>query len=130
MSSIKNLEMAAAISAYPHITIKKSLFSQKAVYTPTQSIVKVQVLEYTPAEGERLQYLLNLPLSQLAAEVQSKGKPRTAPNGHYRLEVCQSEDRQFCALQLFRFTDFNYVPVGEARFLEDGNAATLSILFD
>ena len=37
MSSIKHLEMAAALSAYPHIEIKKSLFSTKAIYTPTHS---------------------------------------------------------------------------------------------
>ena len=48
------LEMAAALSAYQHIEIKKSLFSTKAVYTPTQSQAKPLVLEYTPTEGERV----------------------------------------------------------------------------
>ena len=40
MSSIKNLDMAAAVSAYKNITIKKSLFSTKSIYTPTGSTVK------------------------------------------------------------------------------------------
>ena len=40
MSSIKHLEMAAALSAHVHIQIKKSLFSTKAIYTPTQSRVR------------------------------------------------------------------------------------------
>ena len=55
MSSIKHLEMAAALSAYPHIEIKKSLFSTKAIYTPTHSQVKAYILEYSPSEGERLE---------------------------------------------------------------------------
>ena len=50
MPSIKNLEMAAAVSTYKNITIKKSFFSTKAIYTPTMSPVKVTVLEYAPAD--------------------------------------------------------------------------------
>ena len=46
--------MAAALSAYQHIEIKKSLFSTKAIYTPTQSQAKAVILEYTPTEGERV----------------------------------------------------------------------------
>ena len=118
MASIKNLEMAAALSAYKNITIKKSLFSTKAVYEPTQSIVKPIVLEYTPTSGEYLAHLLSLPLAKMAEQIKQKGKPATAPIGHFHLEVCLSDDHQFCALQLFRFMDFSYTPVFEPRFYE------------
>jgi len=118
MSSIKNLEMAAAVSAYPHIETKKSLFSTKAVYTPTGSPVKATVLEYTLSEGERVERLLDMPLDKMTAEIGQKGKPRADANGNFRLEVCLSDDRQFCALQLFRFADFSYRPLFEPRFYE------------
>lgn len=118
MSSFKSLEMAAAVSAYKNITIKKSLFSTKAVYTPTGSPVQAIVLEYSPMEGERVERLLDMPLDKMAADIEQKGKPRTGANGNYRLEVCLSEDRQFCALQLFRFADFSYRPLFEPRFYE------------
>ena len=118
MASIKNLEMAAALSTYQNITIKKSLFSTKAVYEPTQSIVKPIVLEYTPTSGEYLAHLLSLPLAKMAEQIKQKGKPATAPIGHFHLEVCLSDDHQFCALQLFRFMDFSYTPVFEPRFYE------------
>ena len=118
MASIKNLEMAAALSAYKNIIIKKSLFSTKAVYGPTQSSVSPIVQEYTPTSGEYLEHLLSLPLGKMAEEIKLKGKPATAPIGHYHLEICLSDDHQFCALQLFRFTDFSYTPVFEARFYE------------
>jgi len=118
MSSIKNLEMAAALSAYQHIEIKKSLFSTKAIYTPTQSQAKALILEYTPTEGERVARLLDMPLDKMAADIQQKGKPVAGANGNFRLEVCLSDDHQFCALQLFRFGDFQYKPVFEPRFYE------------
>ena len=116
MSSIKNLEMAAALSTYEHIEIKKSLFSTKAIYTPTQSQAKAIILEYTPSEGERVELLLEMPLDKMAADIQQKDKPAAGANGNFRLELCLSDDHQFCALQLFRFSDFQYKPVFEPRF--------------
>ena len=128
MSSIKNLEMAAALSAYQHIEIKKSLFSTKAIYTPTQSQVKAIILEYTPTEGERVERLLDMPLDKMAADIQQNGKPAAGANGHFRLELCLSDDRQFCALQLFRFGDFQYKPVFEPRFYEGKDAEYITQL--
>ena len=110
--------MASALSAYQHIEIKKSLFSTKAIYTPTQSQTKAVVLEYTPTEGERVQRLLNMPLNKMATEIEQNGKPVAGANGNFRLELCLSDDRQFCALYLLRFGDFKYKPVLEPRFYE------------
>lgn len=118
MSSIKSLDMAAAVSAYKNITIKKSFFSTKAIYTPTGSTVKAMVLEYSPSEGEKLQRLLFMPLDKMVALIEQKGKPASGANGNFRLEVCLSDDHQFIALQLFRFADFIYHPLFEPRFYE------------
>ena len=128
MSSIKNLEMAAALSAYQHIEIKKSLFSTKAIYTPTQSVAKAIILEYTPSEGERVEHLLEMPLDKMAADIQQKGKPAAGANGNFRLEVCLSDDHQFCALQLLRFGDFQYKPVFEPRFYEGKDVEAVALL--
>ncbi len=128
MSSIKNLEMAAALSTYQHIEIKKSLFSTKAIYTPTQSQAKAIILEYTPSEGERVEHLLEMPLDKIAADIQQKGKPAAGANGNFRLELCLSDDHQFCALQLFRFSDFQYKPVFEPRFYEGKDAEAVALL--
>ena len=128
MSSIKNLEMAAALSAYQHIEIKKSLFSTKAVFTPTQSQVKAVILEYSPTEGERVERLLSMPLDKMAADIQQKGKPKAGANGNFRLELCLSDDRQFCALQLFRFGDFQYKPIFEPHFYEGEDVEYIALL--
>ena len=128
MSSIKNLEMAAALSTYQHIEIKKSLFSTKAVYTPTQSQARAIILEYNPTEGERVERLLDMPLDKMAAEIKQKGKPVTGANGNFRLELCLSDDRQFCALQLFRFGDFQYKPLFDPRFYEGADVEYIAQL--
>ena len=128
MSSIKHLEMAAALSAYTHVEIKKSLFSTKVIYTPTQSQIKAYILEYSPSEGEHVEHLLDMPLDKMAADIQQKGKPAAGVNGNFRLELCLSDDHQFCGLQLFRFGDFKYNPVFEPRFYEGKDAETIAQL--
>ncbi len=128
MSSIKHLEMAAALSAYTCIEIKKSLFSTKAIYTPTQSQVKAYILEYSPSEGERVERLLEMPSDQMATDIQKKGKPVAGANGNFRLELCLSDDHQFCGFQLFRFGDFKYNSVFEPRFYEGKDAETIAQL--
>ena len=128
MSSIKHLEMAAALSVYTHIEIKKSLFSTKVIYTPTQSQIKAYILEYSPSEGEHVEHLLDMPLDKMAADIQQKGKPAAGVNGNFRLELCLSDDHQFCGLQLFRFGDFKYNPVFEPRFYEGKDAETIAQL--
>lgn len=129
MPSFKDLEMAAAVSAYKNITVKKSWFSTKAVYTPTLSPVKVIVREYSPAEGERLERLLDMPLDKMVADIQQKGVPQPVPVGHFRFEVCLSADHRFCALQLFRFGDFKYAPSCEPRFYEGDDVEVVARLF-
>ena len=121
--------MAAAVSTYKNITIKKSLFSKKAAYTPSQSPVKVMILDYTPSEGERLARLLDMPLDKMVADIQQNGAPKAAPIGHFRFEVCLSEDRQFCAIQLFRFVDFKNSPVFAPRFYEGKDVEMIAKLF-
>ena len=128
MSSIKNLDMAAAVSAYKNITIKKSLFSTKAIYTPTGSTIKAMVLEYSPSEGEKVKRLLDMPLDKMTADIEQKGKPKTGVNGNFRLEICLSDDHQFCALQLFRFADLCYSSLYEPRFYEGTDVENITKL--
>ena len=126
MSSFKSLEMAYAVSIHPHITVRKSFFQTKVIYTPTQSPVRVVIHEYTPTEGSRLLSLLDMPKDKLLAELQQKGAPASGSNGHYHLEACLSEDRQFCALQVFRYGDFRYNAIGEPHFYEGDDAKVIA----
>ena len=120
--------MAAAFSIYPFITIKKSLFSTKVIYSPTQSEIKVVVMEFSPSEGDRVERLLTMPLDKMAEDIAQKGKPSAGANGNFRLELCMSEDHQFCALQLFHYGDFKYNPVFEPRFYKGKDVETIALL--
>ena len=126
MPSIKNLEMAAAISAYNNISIRKSFFSTKVFYIPTQSPVKAVVQEYSLLEGKRLLQLLDMPIEQMITYIKQNGKPVSTKIGPYRLEVCLSKDCQFCALQLFQFGDFKNNSLFEPRFYEGQDAETIA----
>ena len=130
MPNIKNLEMADAVFSKNYIRIDNSFFglSQKIVYVPTGSPVKVVKLEYSREEGERLEKLLSLPVNKLEAELASKGKPTTTAVGNYQLQACVSDDRQFCAVQLFRFYDFMYHPLEEPLFFKGKGAEIISKL--
>lgn len=130
MPNIKNLEMADAVFSKDYIRIDNSFFGlcQKVVYVPTGSRVKVVKQEYRREEGERLEKLLSLPVNKLEAELASKGKPATTAVGNYQLQACVSDDRQFCAVQLFRFADLMYHPQAEPQFFEGRDAEVISKL--
>ena len=129
MPSFKSLEMAAAVSAYHNISIRKSFFSTKVIYIPTDSAVKTMVLEYSPSDGKQVERLLCMPPDEMIADIEHNGKPRTGANGNFRLDICLSKDRRFCALQLFRFVGLRYCPVFAPRFYEGKDAETVSKLF-
>ncbi len=130
MSNIKTLEMAGAVSSKNYISIKKSFLglSEKVIYEPTSSRVRAVRQEYSADEGKQLEQLMSLPLSRLEAELNAKGKPATSAVGSYQLQACLSDDRQFCAVQLFRFYDFMYHPLSDPRFFEGKEAETVSKL--
>ncbi len=119
--------MAKAVFAKSYISIKESFFGlcQKVIYTPTNSRVKAVIQEYSADEGVRLEQLLSLPADKQEAELASKGKPAVTTMGNYQLQACVSDDRQFCAVQLFRFYDFAYHPLDEPRFFEGKEAETI-----
>lgn len=130
MSNIKNLEMAEAVSSKSYISSKNSFFGlcQKTIYKPTGSIVRALTQEYSSDEGERLEKLLSIPLEKLEAELAWKSKPATTTTGNYQLQACVSDDHQFCAVQLFRFFDLMYHPLGEPCFYDGKEAETISKL--
>ena len=120
MTSISNLEMAKALSSHPHVTIKRVFFSfiQRAIYQPTLSTIDVHIQDYTSEMGAKWEKILNTPEAQLKEVIKQVGEIQKADISNMRLEACISRDRQFLALQLFRFVDFQYHPMTEARFFE------------
>ena len=124
--------MANAISNNNDITINTILFGlcEKATYVPTGSRIKAQTFEYSPMNGERLSILLNSNIDEINRQLNRGIMVRSTPVGNMRAEICQSADRHFLAVNLLRFSNFRYDPVGEVKFFRGHDAEVVSRLFD
>lgn len=131
MTKIKNLEMAATISNNNDIIINTSFFGlcEKATYVPTGSRVKAQTFEYSPINGERLGILLDSDTDEINRQLNRGVTVRATSVGNVRAEICQSDDRQFLAVNLLRFSNFRYDQVGEVKFFHGHDAEVVSRLF-
>lgn len=130
MANIKNLQMWNDICADARISISKSMLGLKttAVYVPTQSVIDVRTIEYSPQDGDRLRSILSIPRKDLAETINGF-RPKDVPNGNYMMEVCRSRDGQFVALLLQQFTRMSYEPVTDTIFFEGADAQIISQLF-
>ena len=131
MTKIKKLEMAAAVSNEKDITVTESFFGlcEKAIYTPTGSRVKADTYEYSQSNGERLIALVDSGIKELEKELERGVIVRATPVGHMRAEVCVSDDRQFLALNILKFSNFEYVPVRGPHLFRGHDAEVASRLF-
>ena len=123
--------MAAAVSNEKDITVTESFFGlcEKAIYTPTGSRVKADTYEYWQSNGERLIELVDSGIKELEKELERGVIVRATPVGHIRAEVCVSDDRQFLALNILKFSNFEYVPVRGPRLFRGHDAEVASRLF-
>lgn len=130
MANIKNLQMWNTICADARISIGKSLFGLRttATYTPTNSVIDANTFEYSPADGERLKRLLDMPAEKLPTSI---GDFRPAPtvNGNYMAQVCTSRDGAFLAVQLLQFINLSYGPVTGVLIFEGDAARSVKQLF-
>lgn len=126
MTKIKNLEMAPAVSADSDISISHTFFGlvEKAVYTPTGSSLKALMFEYSADNGERLNSLL-----QKGAEAMPPCAINDIAVGNIRAEVCYSVDRSFLAVNMLRYCNFKFEPMGCVRFFKGSDAERVSRLF-
>lgn len=130
MASIEHLEMSAALVALPEISVKKSFFGLKTnvTYTPTGSSVKVKINEYNTEMGDKLETILKANPDNIASLI-AKGNIEKANLGNVRLEACISDDKQFAAVQLLRFSQLNYAPTTDMVVLKGAAAEAIASLF-
>ena len=130
MANIKNLQMWNDICADARISISKSFFGLKttATYVPTQSVIDVRTIGYTPQDGDRIKGILETPIDE-QEKVIGDFRPKEVPNGNYLLEICRSRDGQFVALLLQQFTRMSYEPVTKTFFFEGNAAKVINQLF-
>ena len=123
--------MCDHVKNLPQIKFKKTCFglSTQVVYLPTKSIVKAKQNEYSVENGTRLEKILKAD-EATAMEMLSKKPLKPSSMGNMRLDACISNDHQFAAVQLLRFTDFNYQPVTNVVVYEGKTAEAIAELFN
>ncbi len=128
MASLKNMAIAETIANDSRIQIKKGFLglSTSIIYTPTHSKMKCLLLDYAPAEGEKVERLLKANESQLKSLIDSIGEIKRQGMGNVRLELCITEDHSFAIAQLFRFVDFKQIEIDELKCFEGENAKLIA----
>ena len=125
MANIKKMQMGKTICADSRIGISSSMLGLRTTvtYLPTNSVADVKTLEYSAADGDKLKNVLE------SKPLKTDFHPQPTVNGNYMAEVCLSRDHAFCAVQLLRFAQLNYEPVGEVHIFEGDEARAAAQLF-
>ena len=130
MANIKNMQMWNSICADARISISKSMFGLRttATFSPTNSVIDANTFEYSPADGEHLKRLLDMPREKLPSAI-GDFRPKPTVNGNYMAEVCASRDGAFLAVQLFQFIRMSYEPVTDVLVFEGDDARVVKQMF-
>lgn len=122
------MEMASVVASHPHIFVKHGFLGlySKVYYRPTLAEVDCIRNYYTVSSGNAIhQFLLKFQNDPSCAE-HTHLKLDFDPNGNYCMELCVARDSSFCAVQLFRYGELEYVPVTEVKIYEGREAELLS----
>ena len=127
MASFKNMEMASIVASHPHIFVKHGFFDlfTRVYYRPTLAKVDCFRNYYTVSSGNAIHQFLLKFQSDPAGAGHTQLKLDFDPNGNYCMELCVASDDSFCAVQLFRYGELEYVPVTEVRIYEGREAELL-----
>lgn len=122
MANLNSMEMSAALSNDSRISIKKSLFSKKAIYNNTQSTIKFEKKEYTADEGARIQQFFRGSADEIAKRAEAVSKFQETGLGNYLVEMGISDDHNFMVACLYHYDQLRYKPTTEVLVFE-GKAA-------
>lgn len=128
MAKFNSLVMVKHFIGDSRISIQKSFFGlcKKYTYTPTGSCIIAIRKEYTPSDGSKIERALTANASDRVSQLAALEKMNQTTLGNYMLEMYQSEDGQFAALQLSQFKQLSYEPVTPVCVFE-GKDATVVI---
>ena len=133
MAKISSMKMGEAVASHPNISVKTSLFGLKKdfVYTPTGNKLKGYELNI---KGDGCRIAHNLMTAKTAQDLDTMIEKWERlignPNGNERLDIALSADKQFVALQHFRYENYLFVELGEPRFFEGEDAFKVTKLLD
>ena len=124
MANIKNLGLAEALLANPHISVRKSFFGlvTNYIYNPTGGKIKVVQKNFNPGDGDAVKRMLSLGIDGLKKGVKNADFPQSVNVGNMLLNICYTDDLQFLAMQMSQFVDYRYRPTTELVIAEAEDA--------
>lgn len=127
MANFNSLAMSKHFVDDSRIHIKKSFFGlcKKYYYAPTDSLITACRKEYTPSDGYKIEQAMNSESSVRVKQMAALGKKPVTTLGNYMLEMYQSADCQFAAVQLYQFKQLSYEPVTPVYTFEGEDARTI-----
>ncbi len=119
--------MAKSLLKDNRIALRTSFFglSSKAVFLPSESVIRAYVKEYSSENSQLLKQLLAYPKDKLEEFQKRHTTIESTSVGPARLEMGVSDDRQFVAVQLFGYFDFSYSPLTDVLIYEGADAGIL-----
>jgi len=122
--------MAPVLFSLNSISVSKSFFGLKTsvVYNPTNSPVKGYTEQYSSEDGELIRKVLTCQPDQLAKQIEAAQGVKGASLGTMLLNACVSDDHQFVAMQLFRYSDNRYNAVTDVEVFEGEKAKLVAKL--
>lgn len=117
MSNFKNKELEKAILSNQDIEVKKGFLGlgKKYIYKPTKSNIRIVCEYFNNEKGNNIEKLLSKPIDEIAKEIETKPQIEGDQMGNIQLEAAISDDGQFVAYQIAKYSDFEYVAEGEVK---------------
>ena len=130
MAKIDHLDMGAQLKASGKIEVKKGFLGigSKIIYKPTGSVVRIKENEYSAEDGKRLETILAADPDNIGEAI-GQNPVAAAGIGKTKLQACLSADRQFAAVQLLVFKDFDFSPLTGVKMYEGSAAEAIAQLF-
>jgi len=131
MANISNMEMASKVVSLDSVSHNKGFLGMFSsyTYTPTGSKLSGRFVEYKTEVERQLLNILEGNQEETAKLPGGYLRTNAADLGTLRLDVCESADGNFYALQLFRYDQYVYKPVTDVKIFEGSAAAEIQRLF-
>lgn len=129
MANINSVEMGSVLLSDARLTVKKSLFSTKTIYNPSQSNVKFTKKEYAMETGQKIEQILKGSTAEIAKKAAAADRFQDTGLGNYLLEMGASDDSQLAVLRLYHFDQLRYKPITDVLWFEGDEAKSILNLF-
>ena len=130
MTAPQKLEMGNEIAHHCHIGEKNAFFGlkKKLIYLPTNSLLEGTEMYITKNSLTRLHQIMEAEPNTLDQLIDNGQPIEYDANGCGKVDICYSTDRQFVALQEFKYEGYLYRKCSDVSIYENDDAVKIAKL--